>query len=182
MAIASGLLAGSIALVGFGVDSIIELSASALALWRLHADADPIRREAVEHRSHQLVGISFLLLAVYVAYDAGTALLNREIPDASRIGMVVAVASLIVMPLLARAKRRVANALQSAALRSESRQTLLCTYLSVILLAGLALNAWLGWWWADPVAALAMVPIIVREGLEGLRGHDTCGLDSQRRG
>jgi divalent metal cation (Fe/Co/Zn/Cd) transporter len=174
IAISAGLAAGSVALVGFGIDSGIELGASSAALWRLHADADVARRAVVERRSHRVIGALFIILATYVAVDASTALWNREAPRESPVGIVLAAASVLVMPLLARAKRRVGLALGSRALTAEAAQTALCTYLSAILLVGLGLNAWLGWWWADPVAALAMLPIIVREGVEGLRGAPPC--------
>ena len=174
VAIGAGLLAGSVALVGFGFDSAIELAASAAALWRLNADVDPVERERVERLTLRAVGVLFLALALYVTLDAVNALLKREAPDESTVGIVLAAASLVVMPLLARAKRRVAIALGSRALRAESQQTQLCTYLSAILLGGLTLNAFFGWWWADPVAALIMVPIIGKEGVEALRGNDCC--------
>jgi divalent metal cation (Fe/Co/Zn/Cd) transporter len=174
VAIGAGLLAGSIALVGFGIDSAIELAASATALWRLNADVNPIQRERAEVLTLRIVGILFLALALYVTLDAAHALLKRDAPEESTVGIVLAAASLVVMPLLARAKRKVAIALGSRALRSESQQTQLCTYLSAILLGGLTLNAFFGWWWADPAAALVMVPIIGREGLQALRGHDRC--------
>lgn len=174
IAVGAGALAGSIALVGFGVDSLIEVSASAAALWRLRADIRIADRERVELLTLRIVGVLFVALAVYVTLDAASALLKREAPQESNVGIALAVASLIVMPLLARAKRRVAYALGSRALRSEAQQTQLCTYLSAILLGGLVLNAVFGWWWADPVAALIMVPIIGKEGVEALRGHDTC--------
>jgi divalent metal cation (Fe/Co/Zn/Cd) transporter len=130
--------------------------------------------EAVERKALKLVGASFLLLAAYVSVDAIKTLIQREQPERSLVGIVVAVLSLLVMPLLAHQKRKAAANLQSAALRADSRQTSLCAYLSVILLGGLLLNALLGWWWADPVAALAMVPIVAKEGLQALRG-ETCG-------
>jgi len=174
IAVGAGVLAGSIALVGFGVDSLIEVSASAAALWRLKADVDVTDRERVELVALRIVGILFMALALYVTWDAANALLKREAPDESNVGIALAVASLIVMPLLASAKRRVASALGSRALRSEAQQTQLCTYLSAILLGGLVLNALFGWWWADPAAALIMVPIIGKEGVEALRGHDNC--------
>ncbi len=177
IAISAGLAAGSVALVGFGIDSGIELGASATALWRLNADADLARRAAAERASHRVIGALFMVLALYVTIDAGRALWSREAPSGSFIGIALAAASVLVMPLLARAKRRVGIALGSRALTAEAAQTALCTYLSAILLVGLGLNAWLGWWWADPVAALAMVPIIAREGVEGLRGAPTCGDD-----
>ena len=174
IAIAAGLLAGSIALVGFGFDSAIELSASAAALWRLSADVNPVQRERVELVTLKIVGVLFLALALYVLLDAANALLRQEAPQESRVGIALAAASLVVMPLLARAKRKVAITLGSRALRAESQQTQLCTYLSAILLGGLTLNAFFGWWWADPVAALIMVPIIGKEGIEALRGQDNC--------
>lgn len=173
IAIASGLFAGSIALVGFGVDSVIEVSSGAALLWRLHLDS-PERRERAEQVALKLVGVSFLLLAAYVAFDAVKSLVYREVPEASYIGIALAALSLAVMPLLARAKRRVAAEIGSRALQADSRQTDICTYLSAILLGGLILNALLGWWWADPVAALIMVPIIVKEGVEALRGETCC--------
>lgn len=174
VSLAAGLMAGSIALVGFGFDSVIEVSAALAAQWRLRADHDEARRERVERLTLRAVGWCFLALAAYVTYDAARSLWLREEPDRSVAGIVILVLSVAVMPLLARAKRRVARALGSSALASEATQTSLCAYLSVIALAGVALNALAGWWWADPVAALAMVPIIAREGLEGIRGEACC--------
>ena len=171
IAIAAGLLAGSIALVGFGFDSAIEVTSGATLLWRLYADVDERNRERTEQRALRIVGASFLLLAAYVTFDAGKALIYRESPHESRVGIALAAVSLVVMPMLVRAKRCVANAIGSKALDADATQTALCTYLSAILLAGLLLNALVGWWWADPVAALVMVPIIAREGLEGVRGE-----------
>jgi divalent metal cation (Fe/Co/Zn/Cd) transporter len=171
--IAAGLIAGSIALVGFGLDSLIEVSSGAALLWRLHLDA-PERRERAERIALKLVGVSFLLLAGYVAFDSVKALVKGEAPESSYVGIAIAALSLAVMPLLARAKRRVAAAISSRALHADSRQTDICTYLSAILLAGLILNALFGWWWADPVAALVMIPIIAKEGVEALRGETCC--------
>jgi divalent metal cation (Fe/Co/Zn/Cd) transporter len=173
IAVTAGFLAGSIALVGFGFDSLIEVTSGAVLLWRLHADVDEERRERIEAVSLKLVGACFVLLAIYVSYDSISSLIRREAPDESLVGIVLAAVSLVVMPLLVRAKRRVARAIKSKALIADSKQTELCTYLSAILLGGLLLNALLGWWWADPVAALVMVPIISKEGIEALRG-DTC--------
>ena len=178
IAIGAGLMAGSIALVGFGFDSIIEVISGATLLWRLHADVDPEQRERVEQRALRIVGASFLLLAAYVTFDAGKALIQREPPDESIIGIALAAVSLVVMPFLVHAKRKVATAIGSKALDADATQTAFCTWLSGILLAGLLLNALAGWWWADPIAALVMVPIIVKEGLEGIRGErckDDCG-------
>jgi divalent metal cation (Fe/Co/Zn/Cd) transporter len=176
IAIGAGLMAGSIALVGFGIDSAIEVISGITLLWRLHSDADEERREHIEQRALKIVGASFLLLAAYVTFDAGKALIRREPPDESLPGIILAASSLVVMPLLVRAKRRVASGIRSRALHADATQTAMCTWLSAILLGGLVLNAAVGWWWADPVAALVMVPIIVREGLEGLRGEhcDDC--------
>jgi divalent metal cation (Fe/Co/Zn/Cd) transporter len=173
VSIAAGLRAGSTALVGFGVDSLIESTSGAALLWRLGGGEGG---EARERTALRLVGVSFLVLAAYVAYEAADALLHREPPEVSGVGMAIAGLSLLVMPLLARTKRRVAEEVGSRALHADSRQTDLCAYLSAILLGGLALNALLGWWWADPVAALVMVPIIAHEGWEALRGEhcDTC--------
>jgi divalent metal cation (Fe/Co/Zn/Cd) transporter len=175
IALAAGTLAGSIALVGFGFDSLIELVAGGTALWRLSADADPIRRAHVEHRAHRLVGLCFILLAAYVVFEAVIALVDGTTPRHSWVGIALAVLSLVVMPFLARAKRGIAIKLNSGALVAEATQTMVCTYLSAILLGGLLLNAVAGWWWADPVAALAMTPLLVWEGIEGLRGRSVCG-------
>lgn len=174
VAIASGVAAGSVALIGFGIDSGIELTASAVALWRLDADADHGTRERAERTSHRIIGALFMALALYVTVDAGLALWNREAPGESPVGVALAASSVLVMPYLARAKRRIGIALGSRALTAEATQTSLCMWLSAILLGGLLLNALVGWWWADPVAALAMVPIIAKEGVEGLRGAPTC--------
>jgi divalent metal cation (Fe/Co/Zn/Cd) transporter len=167
--VGAALAAGSVALLGFGIDSIIESVSGGVLLWRLQEDVGHTR----ETRALRLVGWSFLLLAAYVAFESAKALLAHEAPEPSAVGIALACASLVVMPLLARAKRRVASRISSRALHADSRQTDLCAYLSATLLVGLALNALLGWWWADPAAALVMVPIIVHEGIEGLRG-ETC--------
>jgi len=174
IAVAAGLLAGSVALVGFGFDSVIEVSSGVAILWRLSLDADPHRRERIEGVTLKIVGGTFLMLAAYVAFDAVTALWKREAPMASYIGIALAAVSLAVMPMLARAKRRVASQIQSKALQADSRQTDICAYLSAILLGGLILNALFGLWWADPVAALVMVPIIAKEGIEALKGETCC--------
>jgi divalent metal cation (Fe/Co/Zn/Cd) transporter len=169
-AVGAGLAAGSVALIGFGVDSVIESLSGAVLLWRLR---DGGRGEARERVALRLVGVSFLLLAVYVAFGAGKSLIMREPPEASYAGVAVAALSLLVMPLLARAKRGVAAEINSRAMRADSRQTDICAYLSAILLAGLVLNGLFGLWWADPAAGLAMAPIIAKEGVEALRDK-TC--------
>ena len=174
VALTAGVGAGSVALVGFGVDSVVEVAASGAAQWRLRSDGDPVRRARAERRAAWWVGVSFLALALWVAYESAESLWRREAPARSPLGVVALALSAVVMPLLARAKRRVARALSSGALAAEATQTALCAYLSVIALAGVGVNALLGWWWADAVAALAMTPIIAREGVEGLRGRDPC--------
>ena len=173
VSIGAGVLAGSTALIGFGVDSVIESASGGVLLWRLQESAHHVEREA---KALRLVGVTFLALAAWVAYEASESLWLREVPSASYVGITIAALSVIVMPWLARQKRRVASSLGSRALESDSRQTSLCAYLSAILLAGLLLNALLGWWWADSVAALIMVPIIVNEGFKALRGEhcDEC--------
>ena len=174
VALACGAVAGSIALIGFGLDSLIEVSSGGVLLWRLRADHDQERRERVERCALKLVGLSLLLLAAYVAGDSVISLVRREAPERSLPGIALAIASLIGMPWLARAKRRVASALGSSALRADSRQTDICAYLAAILLLGLLLNAAFRWWWADPVAGLVMVPVIAYEGSEALRGKTCC--------
>jgi divalent metal cation (Fe/Co/Zn/Cd) transporter len=173
VALIAGLASGSVALVGFGFDSVIEVTASVAAQWRLRADWHHERREQVERITHRIIGITFLVLAAYVAFDSARTLWFRKPPEQTVPGVVILVLSVIVMPLLARAKRDVAIAMGSRALEADAKQTSLCAYLSIIALAGVALNAAAGWWWADPLSALAMVPIVAREGLEGVRG-DTC--------
>ncbi|MFW5722303.1 MAG: cation diffusion facilitator family transporter [Desulfohalobiaceae bacterium] len=168
VAIGAGVVAGSVALIGFGFDSVIESMSGGVLLWMLLKDHYDEKRERLALR---LVGVSFFILAAYVGWEALLALLNREPPDKSWVGIGLATASVVVMPILARAKRRVAAQLGSRALEADSRQTDICAWLSAILLAGLAVNALLGWWWADPLAALVMVPIIAREGWEALRGQ-----------
>ena len=174
IAIAAGLLAGSIALVGFGFDSVIEVSSGVALLWRLSLDTDIHRRERIEAVTLRIVGVTFILLAAYVAFEALTSLRSQRPPEASYVGIGLAALSLVVMPILARAKRRVAAKIQSRALHADSRQTDICAYLSAILLGGLGLNALVGFWWADPVAALVMVPIIAKEGIEALKGETCC--------
>lgn len=174
VSIVAGLIAGSVSLVGFGLDSAIEVASGAALLWRLHHDLDHSRREQVERITLRIVGCCFVALALYILYESGSTLIGHQTPDRSMPGIIVAAVSVVVMPLLARAKRRVAAGIRSEAMSADSRQADFCTYLSAILLGGLLLNALLGWWWADPVAALVMVPIIVKEGADGLRGKVCC--------
>lgn len=166
-------MAGSIALVGFGVDSFIEVTSGAALLWRMSADADVRRRERREKRALRIVGLCFVGLAAYVAYESLSDLVQKHAPERSIPGVALACVSLIVMPLLSRAKRKVGNALGSGAMNADAKQADFCAYLSAILLGGLLLNALFGLWWADPVAALVMAPIIANEGIQRLRGK-TC--------
>jgi divalent metal cation (Fe/Co/Zn/Cd) transporter len=174
VSIVAGAIAGSVSLIGFGLDSIIEVTSGAALLWRLHHDLDHSRRERVERTTLRIVGGCFVALAAYIAYESATTLIGHEVPERSIPGIIVAAVSVIVMPLLARAKRRVAVGIGSGAMQADSRQTEFCTYLSAILLGGLLLNAVAGSWWADPVAGLVMVPIIAKEGVDGLRGKACC--------
>ena len=172
IAVSAGLIAGSIALVGFGFDSIIEVSSGAIILWRL------VSGEHREKLALKLVGISLIALAAYVGFDAIKSLVLKKSPEISYIGIAIAALSLVVMPLLARAKRNVAAQINSRAMMADSKQTDICAYLSAILLGGLLLNALFGFWWADPLAALIMLPIIIKEGTEALRGETCCAQSS----
>jgi divalent metal cation (Fe/Co/Zn/Cd) transporter len=165
VAIVAGVLASSIALVGFGLDSVIETVAAVALLWRLRQRGE-WEEAAAESRALRIVGATFFLLAAYVTYESVRDLWLRERPQESLVGMVLAGVSLVVMPVLGTAKRRLARRMGSRALAADGMETLLCAYLSFTLLLGLGLNAWLGWWWADPVAALAMVGFMLREGWE----------------
>jgi divalent metal cation (Fe/Co/Zn/Cd) transporter len=175
ISIVAGWIAGSVSLIGFGLDSLIEVTSGAALLWRLHHDSNASRREQVERTTLRIVGWCFLALAGYIVYESGSALIRHEIPERSIPGILVAAVSVVVMPTLAKAKRRIAAGIGSGAMRADSRQADFCTYLSAILLGGLLLNAVLGWWWADPVAGLAMAPIIGKEGVDGIRGKACCG-------
>ena len=186
IALYSGWQARSIALVGFGLDSIIEFVAAALLLWRLRVEyrgADAATLHAADERVHRFVGYTFFALALYVTAQAGWTLWTRNAPEESRLGIALAVASLVIMPLVAVGKLRAADHLKSRALRAEAKETLACSFLSFALLLGLGMNAWKGWWWADPAAALAMVPWLVKEGREGLEGGccaDECASDGDQ--
>ena len=156
-----GVIAGSVALISFGIDSVIEVASSLVLVWRLSDASVAEDREAFAHR---LVGICFLALAIYVAFEAGKDLITHSPPQVTYLGLIYAAACVVVMPLLARAKRRAAVNLRSDALHADSHRDI-CAYLAVILLVGLGLNALFGWWWADPVAALCMVPIVLPESM-----------------
>jgi divalent metal cation (Fe/Co/Zn/Cd) transporter len=173
VAVLAGVFAGSISLVGFGIDSFIEVTSGVALLWRMSVDADVQRRERNEQLTLKIVGSCFVALAGYITYESTMDLWSKKAPEHSVPGIVLACVSLMVMPLLSRAKRRVGSALGSAAMHADAKQTEFCTYLSAILLAGLLLNALFGLWWADPVAGLIMVPIIAKEGIDGWRGK-TC--------
>lgn len=177
VAIGAGIAAGSVALIGFGIDSFVESISGSVLIWRLRgesvAGADEGRIETVERRAERVVGVSFLVLGAYVAYEAVRSLVAREESAVSPVGIALTLLSLVVMLWLARAKRRTGEALSSRALIADSQQTFACWYLSATTLAGLGLNAVFGWWWADPIAALVIVLFLAREGFEALRGADT---------
>ena len=176
VAVIAGAFASSISLVGFGIDSFIEVTSGSALLWRMSVDAEIERRERSERRALKIVGTCFLALAAYITYESAMDLWSKKAAEHSVPGIVLACVSLAVMPLLSRAKRKVGRALGSAAMHADAKQTEFCTYLSGILLAGLLLNALFGLWWADAVAGLIMVPIIAKEGIEGLQGKacDDC--------
>ena len=174
VAIIAGTIAGSISLVGFGIDSFIEVTSGATLLWRMSVDANQQTRERNERLSIRVVGVCFIALAVYVAYESVLDLIARKAPQHSLAGIVLACVSLVVMPILSRAKKRVASELGSAAMKADAKQTDFCVYLSAILLVGLLLNAALAWWWADPVAGLVMTPIIANEGVQAVKGEACC--------
>jgi len=172
IAVAAGLASGSIALIGFGADSLVESLAGLIVIWRFAASR--AGSEAAELRAQRLIGACFFLIAAYVAVEATRSLVSVDRPDASWVGIGLAAVTLVTMPLLASAKARIGDRLGSSATKSEGRQNLLCAYLSAGLLAGLGANALLGWWWADPAAALLIATVAVREGREAWRGEACC--------
>jgi divalent metal cation (Fe/Co/Zn/Cd) transporter len=172
IAIAAGLAATSIALIGFGADSLIESVAGLVVVWRF-AETRQDSAQA-EQRAQRMIGASFAVIGVYVAVEAIRALLVGTHPDASWVGIGLAAVTLATMPLLARAKARVGDELHSSATVSEGRQNLLCAYLSAGLVVGLGANALLGWWWADPITALAIAGVALHEGREAWRGNACC--------
>ena len=177
VAIASGLAAGSIALVGFGLDSIVEVSAAVIIAWRLASHGpDRAANERAEKRAVRLIALTFFAIAAYVTYDAVTKLfgIGAE-PEHSTVGLALVALSLVVMPSLAWAKRRVAQGLGSVALKADAAETLLCTYLSAVVLIGLAANSLFGWWWMDPIAGLVVAVLAIREGREAWTSGDLCG-------
>ena len=174
VAIAAGVVAGSVALVGFGADSLIEAAAGLVVLWLMTGGRSA--SEHAERRAQQLIAASFLVLAAYVGVEAVRDLVGGHHPEASWVGVGLAIVTLAAMPPLAAAKRRVAERLGSSATASESRQTMLCAYLSAGLLAGLLANAVAGWWWADPIVALGIGAVALREARAAWRGEscDCC--------
>jgi divalent metal cation (Fe/Co/Zn/Cd) transporter len=174
VAVTAGAFAGSISLVGFGIDSFVEVTSGSVLLWRMSVDADVRSRERNEKLSLRIVGVCFIALAVYIVYESISDLVRSKAPEHSIPGVVLACISLVVMPILSRAKKRVGRELGSRAMNADAKQTDFCVYLSVILLVGLLLNATLGWWWADPLAGLIMVPIIAKEGIDGMRARTCC--------
>lgn len=171
IAIGAGWLAGSVALVGFGLDSVIETIAATALYRRLRAEqagATEEEAEVHERKALWIVGITFFLLGGYIAFEAVTTLWTSESPQTSPVGIILASVSLVVMPVLALAKHRTGKALNSRALVADAKETFVCSYLSLSLLAGLGLNALFGWWWADPIAALTMLPFVLREGWEAI--------------
>jgi divalent metal cation (Fe/Co/Zn/Cd) transporter len=174
VAVIAGVFAGSISLIAFGIDSFIEVASGSALLWRIYSDADEPRREHVERIALRIVGICFFALALYVGWEAAIDLLRREPPKHSLFGIIVACVSLVVMPVLSRAKRKLAADMGSPAMDADAKQTQFCVYLSVILLVGLLLNAAFGLWWADPLGGLLMVPIILREGVQAVRERPCC--------
>jgi len=173
LAVTAGWLAGSVALVGFGFDSAIETTSAVIVLVRLHSELKHrnLRSiEIVERRAERFVGVTLFALCAYVLFEASSNLFRQEVPSESLPGIVIASLSLLIMPFLAVAKRRAGLSLGSGALVADAKETLICTYLSFTLLMGLVLHAWLGWWWADSVAALVMVPPILREAREAWGG------------
>lgn len=170
IAITAGRAAGSSALIGFGLDSVVEVSSGLVILWQFRHHVP----ESRERMAQRLIAVSFFALTAYLLFEAGSALLTGERPDGSPIGIALAVASLMVMPFLSFGQRRTGRELGSAAVHGDGTQTLLCTYLSAVLLVGLLLNATLGWWWADPLAALVIAAVAAKEGWENWQGDDCC--------
>jgi divalent metal cation (Fe/Co/Zn/Cd) transporter len=172
VALVAGLAAGSVALVGFGADSLVEGAAGLVVLWRFAGSR--VASAAAERRAQQLIAVSFGVIAAYVATDAVRSLVAGDHPEPSWVGIGLSIATLATMPVLAKAKERVAHQIGSSAVASEGRQNMLCAYLSAALLVGLVANAAAGWWWADPLAALVIAAVAAREGREAWRG-ESCG-------
>lgn len=178
VAVSAALLAGSVAILGFGIDSFVECASAVVMIWRLHAERDHRMNgpqiEAIEHRARRLVAASLFLLAAYVAFDAVRTLWSSDKPAFSPVGVALLVLSIAVMLWLARAKRRLAKELGSEALEADAFQTTACWWLSIAALVGVGLNGLLGWWWADPAAALVIAALIFREGRDAWKGRACC--------
>jgi divalent metal cation (Fe/Co/Zn/Cd) transporter len=174
VAVGAGIAASSIALVGFGADSVVESVAGFILIWRFGASRQA--SEAAEQRAYRLIAVTFWVIAAYVGFEAIRQLAGGSHPETSWIGIGLAAVTLVTMPPLAWAKSKVAEALGSAATKAEGRQNMLCAYLSAGLLVGLGANALLGWWWADPAAALLIAGVAVREGREAWRGENCCDV------
>ena len=172
-----GVLAGSIALVGFGLDSAIEVSAAAILIWRLSHRGSDEEAEEKEKKALRFVGITFFALAAYVLYESVSKLYLHEMPEKSIAGIIITALSLLIMPFLSAKKKKVAKQIGSRALEADAMETMICAYLSFAVLLGLTLNGFLGWWWADPVAGLAIVYFAVKEGLEVVKGEECCSKD-----
>jgi divalent metal cation (Fe/Co/Zn/Cd) transporter len=171
IAVGAGIAAGSVALIGFGLDSFIEVTAAAILLWRLRLADQGERTERRERMAHRVVEATFVVLALYILAQTAYVVATGNEPESSSVGLVLAIVSLIVMPAIGLTKRWNATRIGSRALIAESSETLICSYLSLTLFIGLGANAAFGWWWADVAAGLAMVPWIMKEGLEGLGGE-----------
>ncbi len=166
VSVAAGIMAQSIALIAFGLDSGVEVASGLALLWRFKQQR--LKDEEADRRAAKIVGITFFALSAYTGFEAARDLWFHHVPESSLPGMILAAASLVIMPVLGMAKRRLARSLGSRALLADSAETFFCSYFSATLLAGLALNAWMGWWWADPVAALIIAVLMIREGFEAL--------------
>lgn len=172
VAVSAGIAAGSVALIGFGLDSVVEVSSGLIILWQFGHHLP----ESRERQALRMLAVSFFALASYVGFESVRTLVVGSGADTSRVGMGLAVASLVIMPWISRAQRRTGRELGSAAVVADGIQTLLCTYLSGVLLAGLLLNAALGWSWADPLAGLVIAAVALREGIQTWRGDDCCAV------
>lgn len=170
IAISAGLVAGSVALVGFGLDSVVEVSSGLIILWQFRHRLPETR----ERQALRMLAFSFFALAAYVGFESARTLISGSNPDTSPVGIGLAIASLVVMPLISTAQRRTGKALGSNAVVADGTQTLLCTYLSAVLLLGLVLNATLGWGWADPLAGLVIAGVAIREGIQTWKGEGCC--------
>ena len=180
VAVIAGVIAGSVALIGFGVDSFVESSSAAVIIWRILSESrnktNPEKIYLIERRAQRLVGLSLLAFAIYILFQSGSALVLRERPEVSHTGIILAVLSLAVMWWLARSIRRVGQQLHSHAIEADSSQTLACWWMSLSLLVGLGLNALFGWWWADPLAGIAISALMLREARSVWSGKDCCGI------